>query len=628
MRGFVVMMGLLAGAAGVSAPGVSAAGAWAAEPPVSVRRVQTDMVVAQDGSATSTVHMEIAVNTQEAARQVGQQSFQYNEGRGTIEIVQAYTLKPDGTRAVVEPDAIKTQLAPGTPNYPEFADRKQVTAVFPSVAAGDVLVFDLKRTELPPFPGYFSWWLSYVRTMAWDSASFSIATPPGMTLQTETHGPAATQEPTAEGGTVYRWTYAARAIADEKVALGPTDHAPRVFASAFPDWTSFGRAYAALIAGKADVSPAIQALADRVAAPAAGDRREEARLLYEWVSRNVRWVAIYIGNGGFEPHAADSVLAKRYGDCKDQVMLLQALLRARGIASEPVLINAGNAYTLSQVASYAMFNHLITYLPEWRVYADTTAGSAPFGTVPLPLYGKRVVHAVVDGEVLRQVPPLAPGEASWALRTTAVMDEHGVISGTTEQRGTGAAATTIRGYARSVAASGTERSAASVLRSRGIPGDGVFRLPPEAEMGPEAGLGGRFTLEAQAGWLEGDSFEPPMGLRNLPRAGNGPIGNLDQAVAPTEPTPCYAGVQTEDMALKLPPGFRPTALPRGRALTDPAFEYRSTWSFENDTLHVRRRFESRVTGPLCEGELRTRAARAMATIRGDYGARVTLERIE
>ena len=600
----------------------------AAEPPIAFRRSTADIVVAPDGSMTGKSYVELAVNNEAAARQVGQQSFQYTEGRETMQIVDAYTLKPDGTRLPVGADGIKVQLAPGTPNYPEYTDRKQITAVFPAVAAGDVLVFTLERSAQPPFPGGFAWAVTYPRQIAWQDASVSITTPPGMPLQIEAHGPTTSEAPAPGGGMVYRWTYSAAPVANEQVALAATDRAPRVFASSFADWTQFGRAYAAMVGDKSAVTPAIQFLADQVAAPAAGDRREEARLLYEWVSRNVRWVAVYLGNGGYEPHTADHVLARRYGDCKDQVVLLQALLRARGIASEPVLINAGNAYTLSQAPSYAMFNHLITYLPEWGLYADTTPGSAPFGTVPLELYGKRVVHAVAEGEVLHQVPPLQPGQASWSLTTVARMDDQGVITGTTEQRSTGPGATMMRNYVRQIASTGTVRAATNILRTRGNPGDGLFALPKEGEMEPGSVLRGRFNLEAQPGWLEGDSFEPPIGLRVLARAGNGPLGNMDQSVAPAEPTPCYAGVQTEDMTLELPKGFRPTTLPRGRTLTDPAFDYRTTWSFENDTVRVQRRFESRVAGPLCDGELRTRAAKAMAAIRNDYGARITLEKTE
>jgi len=41
------------------------------------------------------------------------------------------------------------------------------------------------------------------------------------------------------------------------------------------------------------------------------------------------------------PHDAQSILDNRYGDCKDHVVILEALLEAVGIDSSPALINSG-----------------------------------------------------------------------------------------------------------------------------------------------------------------------------------------------------------------------------------------------------------------------------------------------
>ena len=66
------------------------------------------------------------------------------------------------------------------------------------------------------------------------------------------------------------------------------------------------------------------------------------------------------------PHDADVVIANGYGDCKDHATLFAALLQAKGIASEPVLINANNSYALPDAPTLAQFNHLITWIPELK----------------------------------------------------------------------------------------------------------------------------------------------------------------------------------------------------------------------------------------------------------------------
>src|SRR5207237_6980278 len=53
---------------------------------------------------------------------------------------------------------------------------------------------------------------------------------------------------------------------------------------------------------------------------------------------------------GWTPHEPSEIIKLRYGDCKDHATLMGALLAAKGIASEAVVVNAGNVYTLPQVA--------------------------------------------------------------------------------------------------------------------------------------------------------------------------------------------------------------------------------------------------------------------------------------
>ena len=128
---------------------------------------------------------------------------------------------------------------------------------------------------------------------------------------------------------------------------------------------------------------------------------------------HIRWVAIQIGNGTIGPHTADEVLLNGYGDCKDQVMLLVALMRAKDLAADPALINSGNSYTSPGAAVVGAFTHCITYLPEWDIGADTARRSERYRSrITAP-----VVHAVLQGEVRRNTPVLPPGAASMSLNT-------------------------------------------------------------------------------------------------------------------------------------------------------------------------------------------------------------------
>src|SRR5438445_1398884 len=92
-----------------------------------------------------------------------------------------------------------------------------------------------------------------------------------------------------------------------------------ILASSFKDYGELAAAYKARARDKSVVTPEIQKLADELTA-GLSDKREQTKRLYQWVARNVRYVAMALGDGGYVPHDAASVLANRYGDCKDHVV--------------------------------------------------------------------------------------------------------------------------------------------------------------------------------------------------------------------------------------------------------------------------------------------------------------------
>src|SRR5262249_7222231 len=147
----------------------------------------------------------------------------------------------------------------------------------------------------------------------------------------------------------YRWVWRFKndvPRAEEPGAVVASDDRPHLNISSFASYETVARAYANHFAGKSDASPGVRSLAETLTTGMT-DRRAQAKALYDWVSTNIAYVNIVLGAGGFTPHDADHVLRVRYGDCKDHVMLLGALLAARNIPSEPALIGAGGPYVIS-----------------------------------------------------------------------------------------------------------------------------------------------------------------------------------------------------------------------------------------------------------------------------------------
>ena len=196
----------------------------------------------------------------------------------------------------------------------------------------------------------------------------------------------------------WHWTYGgATAQLAEPGSVSVEDLSPGINVSTMKDYPAMAAAYMIGAAPAAKVTPAVQKLADEITQGMDGKgvdgKRAQAEAIYRWVSGNIRYVALFMGAGGYVPHTADEIISVRYGDCKDKTTLMTALLAARGIRSAPVLVNATNRYILPDTPVLSAFNHVITWLPDFNLFVDSTSGFAAFGVLPDGLMGKRALIA-------------------------------------------------------------------------------------------------------------------------------------------------------------------------------------------------------------------------------------------
>jgi transglutaminase-like putative cysteine protease len=587
--------------------------------PVEVLRADDTYELRSDGSQVRLWRLEIRPNNLAAARREAEQALTYSPSSEKLEVLEAATRKPDGRIIEAGPSAVVEQLPPGSAELDHFTDRRQKVVLLPDVEPGDTLLITWRRTMRRPILPGFATALYRPSDVPWRALTLTVRAPKGTNLYFEAHG--FTHSVTKEGATVvHRWRADPNAEADDS-DFGPLARQPRVYVSTWPNWDALAHDWAALALPKARPTPAIRALAARLVGGSA-DHREEAKRLYDWVSTHVRYVALYQADGALVPTDANDVLARGWGDCKDHVALFNALLAARGIAAEMVMVNLGDLPTLSSVPTFAELDHLISYLPEFDLYADTTAGTAPFGTLPFAALGKPVVHAVASG-ALRHTPPLAPGQASTSLLTRARLHEDGSIDGTTATTASGPFAADLRHSAQWAEGIG-DSAAASQLRALGMIGSGSFDFAPPDVPGAAYEVNGRFKLDADPALLDGNGFTPPAGLRLLVRPGDVLLGPSRRGLSETTATACHTGRQTETIVLDLPKGRHLLRVPADLTINTPLIGYSSQWRLEGERLTVVRRLDSRLPGSVCAGDIRRQAAAALAAIRQDLATQVAL----
>lgn len=229
-----------------------------------------------------------------------------------------------------------------------------------------------------------------------------------------------------------------------------------------PTWAQIGRWYAELTTGRREITPSIRDKARGIVASTT-DPLEKIRRLASYVQHGIRYVAIEIGRGGYQPHTAQEVLASGYGDCKDKATLLNAMLREVGFDSFYLLINDDREFLAPEFPSPLSFNHAIlairlprevlaqrmsAILPHEKLgpllLFDPTDSSTPLGYLPPNLqsnYGLLVTDG--GGELVKL--PLSPPSTNRLLRVaTLSLDKFGNLKGSVQEVRTGPAATAMR----------------------------------------------------------------------------------------------------------------------------------------------------------------------------------------
>ncbi len=131
------------------------------------------------------------------------------------------------------------------------------------------------------------------------------------------------------------------------------------------------------------VTDSIRMLAEQLTA-ADSSLEGKIKSIYTFV-QNIRYVAIQLGESGLEPSPPQTVLQRRYGDCKDKSMLCIALLQALGVDASPVLVLTADEGRVDPQFPSWHFNHMIVKAQpsaHRTIWMDPTSEFSPFDTLP------------------------------------------------------------------------------------------------------------------------------------------------------------------------------------------------------------------------------------------------------
>ncbi|MCA8109628.1 DUF3857 domain-containing transglutaminase family protein [Burkholderia cepacia] len=367
-----------------------------------------EFVIQHDGSLDEHDDSTLRANNANGIDAVAQRYVWFDKNLEKVDLLAAETIDRDGVAHPVGVDGIRDVQEPRSAGAPTFQDGLLRTVVFPGVEAGSSTRVAFRKTRTKPVNrGYFGYTVEPSREPV-DNQRLIFDLPADMPLYADARGYVALPPVTANGRTRYEFDYRHGPYDRiESGAVGYATYGDRLVVSTLPDYAAFAARYRNAAVDPGTDDPAVTQLARTLTAGAA-DPRDKARILYDWVQANVRYVGLFLGETAAAPHRVTDILRNRYGDCKDHVALFGALLAAVGIRSEPVLINLGSVYTLPSVPGYGggAINHAITWLPDLARFADTTTSGIAFGYLP-PIVMDRPA-LLVDSGVLSRTPATQP----------------------------------------------------------------------------------------------------------------------------------------------------------------------------------------------------------------------------
>jgi transglutaminase-like putative cysteine protease len=545
---------------------------------------------------TSTYDVEIKAYS--AIDGFSQTMIPVNEYFSDFEVVEAQTIKPDGRRIAVAPDKILVSSSPAIHNA-FHADEKTRTIVFPDVEVGDTLHLTTRfKDKLPHLAGGFTITQVFPASRRFTSADVTLDVPEDLRINKWVRGLSEKHE-TVNGRTLYTWSLQPKPYApDEANSVAWLDREPIIMASSWDSDDALGRSFLEGAAPKSQPTAEIIAKAEEIT-KGITDRREQARAIYDYVSTKVRYVAIYLGKGGWVPHEAGEIATAMYGDCKDHATLMRALLAAKGIAADYVLISMGSSYKPPKIPA-DKYNHAILYLPEFDLYTDPTNSYASFDQLT-GLADKPVLRVGDLGIVAARTPALSAATNRITVRADVTLRNDGTPVGTATTESSGPVSASIRSAMAHAEMKGSAGYAKSLLAANGWRGAGRIELRSPVDHSNPFVVRTSFDLTNKFFGDGPNKNAIPYGPRLFPPFYSFFTDFIREKRS--QDFVCGAGTYEQIIDLHLPAGKRLAKVPDSVEIKLPKASFTATYAMNGQILHVERRFVSQVDSEVCTSRI-------------------------
>jgi tetratricopeptide (TPR) repeat protein/transglutaminase-like putative cysteine protease len=535
-----------------------------------------------DGTGSEALDVQIRVTSESGVQSLGQLKIGYSALSDKLDIVYVRVRKPDGTIVNAQESAVQDLT---TPNAPVYTDYHEKHISVPSLRPGDVLEYRVVRSIVNPLaPNQF--WTNFnfseQGVVLDEELEINVPTTRHIILKTKPgYDPKATEEGDRR---IYRWTHSHLSSAKEQRPPNNSDQTPSVQLTTFENWGDVGAWYAFLERSRRQADDAVKAKAAELVQGKTDDM-EKVKALYDYVSRDIRYVSLSFGLGRIQPHAASEVLANGYGDCKDKNTLLAALLQSQGMESSSVLIGVERKLD-PDVPSPAQFDHVITRVPVGGhdIWLDSTSGVVPFRMLTLATRDKLGLLISQEGKSgLVRTPADLPFQASDQTHVNATLNGTGKLTAQVSAAMRGDREVAFRFALRQMPANHWKDLFSNMLQRAGMKGAEISNLQVSDPSDTDNPL--RISLEATASnFFDWSARESKIKLPFMQMNLAGEPGLDEDEKSPEKVIKLGAPSDTQvEVRLKVPDNFTVQA-PIGVDIRRDYAEYHSSYKVEGDQL--------------------------------------------
>jgi len=236
------------------------------------------------------------------------------------------------------------------------------------------------------------------------------------------------------------------------------------------------------------------------------------------------------------------------------------------------MVNAGDSFTLPKLGAISPINHVITYLPAWDLYVDSTDRYAAFGVLSYSTSDKPTVLA--KSERYHRTLKSNPSRNRMLKQVEMEIAPDGVITGTSTVAVIGSPSSSIRAYLMDYSGPKKDEMPVSQLAAFNQVGTGTYKFEPMGDLNNPVVFETTFTVEPMTNFPGPGAIWMPVGL------GPGRISDLrsESPMLPQAfPYVCRSYGYEEHYKLKLPDTVRINHLPKSVNFSENGHTYRATY---------------------------------------------------